>query len=301
MNILIIGNAKDIHAKHLKQALIKAGATVDYFDTHLFPSQLRMSWQPHSQAGTIKFDRNRQLDIKDIHSVFWRNFSGVGVHYLDDSSQQNIALKDSISALRTLIKAIPSRWVNSWDAYEFHKEKPIQLYTVKTLGVRIPDTLITNNSEEVISFANAYKQVIFKPVYGGAHTQKLTESLLESKRLELALSISPVTLQEYVPGTNIRSYVIGKSVFSAEIRSHCLDFRSDQTAELIPVELPKNIQQQCQDIAKALYLEWTAIDWRYNHDGEYIFLEANPSPMFLHFEKQTGFPITEELVNLLMR
>lgn len=301
MNILIIGNAKDIHAEHLKQALIKAGAVVDYFDTHLFPSQLRMSWQPHSQAGTIKFGSDRQLDIKDIHSVFWRSFSGVGIHYLDDSSQQNIALKDSMSALRTLIKAIPSRWVNSWDAYEFHKEKPIQLYTVKTLGVRIPDTLITNNSSEVISFANAYKQVIFKPVYGGAHTQKLTESLLEPKRLELALSISPVTLQEYVPGTNIRSYVIGQSVFSAEIRSQSLDFRLDNTAELIPVELPKNIQQQCRDIAKALYLEWTAIDWRYNHDGEYIFLEANPSPMFLHFEKQTGFPITQELVNLLMR
>lgn len=300
MNILIISNAEDIHAEHLKQALIKAGATVDYFDTHLFPSQLRMSWKPHSQEGTIRFDRDHQLDIKDIHSVFWRNFSGVGIHYLDDSYQQNIALNDSISTLRTLIKAMPSRWVNSWDAYEFHKEKPLQLYTVKTLGVRIPDTLITNNSSSAISFANAYKQVIFKPVYGGAHTQKLTESLLESKRLELALSISPVTLQEYIPGTNIRSYVIGKSVFSAEIRSNCLDFRSDETAELIPVELPKNIQQQCLDIAKALYLEWTAIDWRYNHDGEYIFLEANPSPMFLHFEKQTGFPITEELVNLLM-
>jgi glutathione synthase/RimK-type ligase-like ATP-grasp enzyme len=47
-------------------------------------------------------------------------------------------------------------------------------------------------------------------------------------------------------------------------------------------------------------LEWTAIDWRVKPTGEYVFLEANPSPMFIHFERQTGFPITEKLVNLLM-
>ncbi|EDX72680.1 hypothetical protein MC7420_4953 [Coleofasciculus chthonoplastes PCC 7420] len=34
--------------------------------------------------------------------------------------------------------------------------------------------------------------------------------------------------------------------------------------------------------------------------GEYVFLEANPSPMFLHVESQTGFPITQELVKRLM-
>jgi hypothetical protein len=30
-----------------------------------------------------------------------------------------------------------------------------------------------------------------------------------------------------------------------------------------------------------------------------VFLEANPSPMFLGFEKATGLPLTEALVKLL--
>lgn len=46
-------------------------------------------------------------------------------------------------------------------------------------------------------------------------------------------------------------------------------------------------------------LEWTAIDWRHQLTGEYVFLEANPSPMFVYFEKQTGFLITEALVQFL--
>ena len=93
------------------------------------------------------------------------------------------------------------------------------------------------------------------------------------------MSFSPVTIQQYIPGTNIRSYVIGESVYSAEIRSKSLDFREDLQAELIPVELPESVQQQCIAITMALMLEWTAIDWRLSPQGEYVFLEAKPSPM----------------------
>jgi len=300
MNILVLGNSEDAHAAHIKQALSAAGATVDYLDTRLFPTQLRVSWQPDTQVGHLTLPEGRKLELQEIHSVFWRNFSGVDVPALKESYQQRIAENDSMSVLRSLMQACPARWVNSWKAYEFHKEKPLQLSKVKQIGVTIPATLITNDPEEVIKFTQYHGKLIFKPVYGGAHTQLVTESHLEPKRLSLALRISPITLQEYIPGTNIRSYVIAGSVYSAEIRSQALDFREDVQAELIPLELPESIQQQCREIAKALMLEWTAIDWRKTPTGEYVFLEANPSPMFLHFEQQTGFPITEELIKLLM-
>jgi glutathione synthase/RimK-type ligase-like ATP-grasp enzyme len=299
MNILVLGNSEDAHAAHIKDALSKAGATVDYLDTRLFPTQLRVSWQPDTQVGHLTLPEGRKLELQEIHSVFWRNFSGVDVPSLKDSYQQRIAENDSMSALRSLMQACPARWVNSWQAYQFHKEKPLQLSKVKQIGVTIPATLITNDPEQVIKFTQYQEKLIFKPVYGGAHAQFVTESYLEPKRLSLALRISPITLQEYIPGTNIRSYVINDSVYAAEIRSQALDFREDVQAELIPLELPESIQQQCREIAKALMLEWTAIDWRKTPTGEYVFLEANPSPMFLHFEQQTGFPITEELIKLL--
>jgi len=301
MNILILGNSSDAHAVHLKDALTQAGATVDYLDTRLFPTVLRMSWQPHTQAGSLLLPGGRRLNLQEIHSVFWRTFSGVYVPSLKDAEQDRIAFNDSMSAVRSLMQVCPARWVNSWQAYQFHKEKPLQLSKVKQLGVTIPATLISNDPEEVIQFALSHERLIFKPVYGGAHTQLVTESHLDPKRLKLALSLSPVTIQEYIPGTNIRSYVIAGSVYSAEIRSDALDFREDLAAELIPVELPESIQQQCIAITNALMLEWTAIDWRFNPQGEYVFLEANPSPMFLHFERQTNFPITQQLVRLLMR
>ncbi|MDJ0796502.1 MAG: hypothetical protein QNJ51_06650 [Calothrix sp. MO_167.B12] len=300
MNILILGNAGDAHAAHVKNALTQAGATANYLDTSLFPKQLQISWQPHTQLGYLTLPNGVELNIQDIKSVYWRTFSGVYIPEFKDARQQQVAYNDSMSTLRTLMQAGSTKWINSWQAYQFHKEKPLQLSKAKQVGATIPATLISNNPQQVTKFCQTYEKVIFKPVYGGAHTEFVTEAHLEPQRLNMTLSLSPVTIQEYIPGTNIRSYVIANSVYTAEIRSPSVDFREDVDAELIPIELPQSMQKLCLAIAKALMLEWTAIDWRVKPTGEYVFLEANPSPMFIHFERQTGFPITEELVKLLM-
>ncbi|NES71148.1 MAG: hypothetical protein F6K24_41060, partial [Okeania sp. SIO2D1] len=152
---------------------------------------------------------------------------------------------------------------------------------------------------EILEFSQTFKDVIFKPVYGGSHTQFLTKEHLEINRMKLALSISPVTIQEFIPGTNIRSYVIGEKVYSAEIRSSSLDFREDKRAKLIYLETPEDMKKQCLAITKAFGLKWTGIDWRFKPNGDFVFLEANFSPMFLHFERETGCPITEDLIQLL--
>ncbi|GAB4376630.1 MAG: ATP-grasp ribosomal peptide maturase [Elainellaceae cyanobacterium] len=299
MHILILGHAADAHAAHVKGALEQAGAIVNYWDTQQFPTQSQISWSPTLQTGHLVLPGQPPLAFATIHSVFWRNFSGVAVPVLTNADQHQIAINDAMSAMRSFVQACPAYWVNSWDAYQFHKEKPLQLAKAKQLGVQIPATLITNDPAQVVQFVDCYEKAIFKPVYGGAHTALITRAHLEPKRLQTVLRLAPVTVQEYIPGTNIRSYIVGKSIYAAEIRSIALDFRSDRQAELIPLELPEAIQQQCLEIAKAFSLEWTAIDWRMTPAGNYVFLEANPSPMFLHFERQTHFPITKRLVELL--
>ncbi|NEQ73327.1 MAG: hypothetical protein F6K23_09735 [Okeania sp. SIO2C9] len=299
MNILILGSEEDIHAAHLKKSLMEKGITVDYLDTRLFPTKLKISWQPISHTGCLIFPDGRKWNLADINKIFWRTFAGVNVPKLTDSYQERIAVNDSMGLLRSFMRSKPEKWVNSWDAYEFHKEKPLQLSLANKIGVTIPATIITNNADEILEFSQTFKDVIFKPVYGGSHTQFLTKEHLEINRMKLALRISPVTIQEFIPGTNIRSYVIGEKVYSAEIRSSSLDFREDKRAKLIYLETPEDMKKQCLAITKAFGLKWTGIDWRFKPNGDFVFLEANFSPMFLHFERETGCPITEDLIELL--
>jgi glutathione synthase/RimK-type ligase-like ATP-grasp enzyme len=303
MMILILGNELDAHAAHLERVLTQMGIPVAYWDTQCFPTQAQLSWCPNTQQGSLILPTGQRLNLQDVQSVFWRNFSGASVPVLADQQQQQIAFRDATSTLRSIVQACPARWINSWQAYQFHQTKPLQLAMAQQLGVNIPATLISNSPEQISEFVRFHTgsqtKVIFKPVCGGAHTQLVTNDHLEPERLQRALRLAPITVQTYIPGTNVRTYVIGESIYAAEIRSVATDFRSDADAQLIPIDVSNSIQQQCRSIAQAFFLKWTAIDWRVSPTGEYVFLEANPSPMFLHFEHQTGFPITQELVKLL--
>ncbi|MCP4377048.1 MAG: RimK-like protein, partial [bacterium] len=51
----------------------------------------------------------------------------------------------------------------------------------------------------------------------------------------------------------------------------------------------------------ALDLVWTGIDLRLTEKGEYFFFEANPSPMFLGFQSRCDLPLSESLIDLLVK
>ena len=44
----------------------------------------------------------------------------------------------------------------------------------------------------------------------------------------------------------------------------------------------------------------SGIDFRRTPEGQYFFLEANPSPMFLGFQRRADLPLTERLIALLV-
>lgn len=281
VKILILGNSADPHVWHIKSGLESRQVEVECCDTRSFPQQTSLSMSLDRDDGIIRFPSGKCWKWSEIDSVYWRTFSGVDIPPLADREQYRVAVADADSTLRSFMQACPARWVNPWAAYCFHQEKPLQLRKAKALGLSIPKTLITNNPEEVIDFCSGGERFIFKPVYGGTHTKFVTLEHLDRERLDFALSHAPVTLQEYIPGTNVRSYVIGDRIYSAKIHSSEVDFRSDFDTELEGIEIPGSVKAQCLAVTQGFGMEWTAIDWRLSPAGEYIFLEANFSPMFI--------------------
>jgi hypothetical protein len=136
-------------------------------------------------------------------------------------------------------------------------------------------------------------------VQGGAHAQRLEPRHLEEEHLT-HLRLAPVTLQEEISGTNVRVFVAGKQVLACEIRTPHLDYRDDPHPLLLVHQLPQEVVEQCRQVAEMLELLWTGMDFRLTPEGHYVFLEANPSPMFLGFEQATGLPLSESLAALLL-
>jgi hypothetical protein len=249
-------------------------------------------------AGTIRLPSGRRLDFDEITAVYWRCYHGVPAPQLPDPEQAYIAQNDARSLFESLLIRLPARWVNGWQAYQLHQTKPVQLAMVAALGVPVPATLLGNDPAAVREFVGQHPRCIFKPVQGGAHTQRVTPRHLSDENLR-NLAIAPVTIQEEVRGTDIRVFVAGERVLACEVQTEALDFREDPDPRIVPVELPPAVAEQCRQIARTLHLLWTGIDLRRTPEGRFVFLEANPSPMFLGFEQRSGLPLTESLADLL--
>lgn len=292
--ILLMGSGDDPQILAIAEQLQIHARSYLVFDSSLFPAQHQISYRP--QSDTLELQLNGQcLLLGDIRALYWRNLNPSSI------AQDNpIALRDSASLLRSFLHALGTKAKNSAEAVRFHQEKPRQLARIAQAGIPIPATYVGNDPQAIRQFCTDHPRAIFKPVTGGDYAQLINHAHLSDEHLRSSLCQAPVTLQAYIEGTNIRSYVVGEAIFSAEIRSSAQDFRTDEDAELIPLTLPEPINMQAKRILSELGLAWSGIDWRRTADGEYVFLEANPSPMFANFERRTQLPIAQHLAQLLM-
>jgi hypothetical protein len=147
-------------------------------------------------------------------------------------------------------------------------------------------------------FAKAHPRAIFKPVQGGAHARRLTPEHLTRDRLD-NLRIAPITLQEEVPGTNVRVFVAGRRMLACEIASDELDYRNDEAPRIVPHELPAGVQAVMQDHRRRARPRLDRYGFQAHARGPLRLSGSKPSPMFLGFEEQTGLPLTEALADLL--
>jgi len=298
MTILILSPPDDDHAEHVRGSLKTQGETVRFLNSADFPANLRVCYDPVTERGHFGFPDGAVVDFADVAAVYWRSYAGVPAAPLPHEEQADIAQNDARGLFESLLVRLKTRWVNGWDAFHLHQTKPAALAMVAELGVPVPDTVLTNDPDGLIAFIDRHSRCIFKPVQGGAHTRRLELRHLADENLD-NLRYSPVTLQEEIEGTDVRVFVAGGRVLACEVRTGELDFRDDPDPVIAAVELPDDVADRSVQIARKLHLLWTGIDYRRTPDGRYVFLEANPSPMFLGFEQRSGLPLTEALCDLL--
>lgn len=301
--ILIIGSPQEAHSAFIHDKIKERGQRVAYLDTLLFPSQTKISLFPdRNQSGVLQTAEGERMPLSEIRSVYWRYHMGTHIaEELSDRFLREMAHREIESCIGGMFRMMDHcLWMNSPAAVDMHAYKPYQLKLMHRQGIRIPQTLITNDAEELRAFYDRLNgQVIYKPVRGGAHTARLRNRDFTPERLG-ELAQAPVQFQEMIAGVDIRVYLIGNELFAGEIRSRTLDFRGDPQAEIVPVDLPDSVAADCLTLAGTLGLVMTGIDVRRTPEGEYVFLEGNPAPMFIHFEERTGYPISDRLVDMLL-
>jgi glutathione synthase/RimK-type ligase-like ATP-grasp enzyme len=197
------------------------------------------------------------------------------------------------------------RLINPPQAASVLQYKPFQLHALRRAGAAVPRTLLSNEPSAVRAFHAEVKDVIFKPLMGGAITRALDADALE--RLD-DVTQSPVIFQERVDGDDLRVMLAGGEVVSSvAIRTpeQHLDFRDDPVysegqASYEEVTLPEPVVASCRAAARTCGLPFAGVDIKRTADGRYVFLELNSSPIYLDVELKLGHPISRAVAELVV-
>jgi len=158
--------------------------------------------------------------------------------------------------------------------------KPLDLLAANKVGLRIPETLITDNTIPK-------KACIFKPVMGGSHT-----IMLKNKS---DLSNGPGFVQELCPGNEYRVYVVGDKCFTFRMDTKSLDYREKQDVDVVPIaNIPEAENIKTLSHEKGLY--FSSSDLKCDMQGRVCFLEINTSPMFSVFDRVIGGKLSEAMI-----
>jgi glutathione synthase/RimK-type ligase-like ATP-grasp enzyme len=194
----------------------------------------------------------------------------------------------------------------------FAQNKLTQLVRGKTLGLPLPDTLVTNNVDDAVDFLIRHPRAIAKPAHGGALTQELCTRGKSRRALHKtlhAIGAAPVILQERVDGADVRLFMLDGKVLSccalALDDGPWVDFRASPAYQAgrtryVPVKLPSEVRTMAGAWARQCGLRFAGLDLKETSAGRLVFLECNSSPIYRDQELKTGDAISRALASWLV-
>jgi glutathione synthase/RimK-type ligase-like ATP-grasp enzyme len=311
--IVVVSSANDTHTQEVLGRLRRRQAEAYLLDLSTYPAESML---------TITFRSDREgaaehlttgdggLDFSDCRVLWWRRPQPLSVDQaIVDPDHQAFAFTEAYSAISGLWLTLDCFWINHPTQDEEAARKVRQLDMAQKVGLRIPDTCITNDPDRAREFIDVRgpERTVYKAFSGTDRAWRETR-LVRPDEMDLLDNVryAPVIFQEYVAAaTDLRITVVEDAIFPAAIYSQETEYKVDfrmamDSARIEPVELPRDITASLRTFMVGLGLVYGAIDMRLTPDGQYVFLEVNPSGQWLFIEQRTGQPITDAMADLMI-
>jgi glutathione synthase/RimK-type ligase-like ATP-grasp enzyme len=304
-NIFISTHAQDAHALAVKIALERIGHKTLIWIGSNNPAHTLMTIEFESQVDLIMSGNVGEYRLSDFDLIWWRTQMPAsmpeGLHAGDRKCcEQEWA--DMYAAMRVAFRD-DAVWINPWMGGILAGMKTFQLKIARRLGLRVPQTRITNDPERVREFSKQFRNgIVHKLQTATAWTN--SDRIARSRTVRMtaahlakdaAIKLCPGVFQEYIPKAfEVRATFFGETCLAARLASQdnlygTCDWRSASPAELgvRPLELPKAIYDKCLSLMKQLGITIGCFDFSVTPEGEYVFLEVNENGQFLWVEEMS--------------
>jgi glutathione synthase/RimK-type ligase-like ATP-grasp enzyme len=308
---LLYGSPSNPHLAALAEELPGVGVEPRVLDPRRFPGRGTLSLRL-GRAGAAQVETTL-ADLDGVGVGWFSSHDGPRLSGDVLPSARRFARAASMAALVSLRDAEGFPWVNDpWRGYPA-RDKFTQLLAARRRGLRVPETLVTNDPAALRAMARRLGSVAVKSPSGSAGlrddmrilTQRVGPEELDD---DGAIRSAPVMAQAYVPKrTEVRATVVAGRVMAVEIHSQetertRVDWRRyDHRTRYERLDLPADVRRACVQVTRDVGLDYSGIDLVRTPRDEYVFLEVNSEPAWLWIEDLTGMRITRALAGLLKR
>ncbi len=298
LTVALCGFALDGHIATLSNALSRRGATPLVM--------LPLPWGHYSWRDGRYFYGHKSLD--HVSALFVRQTYVPIFDLIHRKAEavdpvdwllETVRMQNNAAFLQALFDSFERRGcflANPFSAGERMKHK--QGEVAASCGWRVARMFITNSPAEAFAAVNGGEYVM-KPPAGGALVRKIDAAMLRA----FAAIDCPIGIQEFVPGEDVRVYLIeGEVVAAGRIVTGELDYRRDPDYmnRIHAIDLPPDAQRNAAAVLERLRLVCGSMDLRLTPDGELVFLEVNSGGSFLELQKALRIDIADRLADLLV-
>lgn len=292
--IMLIGSQEDPTMLYFKEFLESKEAKYFFLDQHLLSQDKINLFSDHLTSQNSKH--------------YYAEFSGAlnRMSYADLTGLSSLAISKEQRLATMLNYIVTYKIKNVLNQSYFsisNDSKLLQLELIRNhiKHIKVPESIVLKNViiDDTLKQNSKFSTHIVKSLSSIRSIVKIFEG--NDADFAMKKSYEPVMFQQYLEGINVRVHVVGQDTCAIKIYSNTVDYRYENT--LIKFEhtsLPKDIEQECLQIAEVLNLKFAGIDLLLTHCGQYYVFEVNPSPGYSYFEKGIDSKfISEKILQIL--
>lgn len=326
--VLIFTNKCDAHPTPVIGILESRKEPFFRFNTECLLTDYEFSWWCEEKKGSdfyIKNTKNGSICYGHEVSAIWdrRPLSPnlLPVTHLNSEINDHILAEANVflSFLRYYLKDVFS--IGSIVEDRPASSKMLQMAIALSLGMRVPDTCISNRKTDICELTTANNPLIIKPLSAGSvlvseadreyvfYSQKIESNVL-LEQPDSSFSQTACFVQKYIEKKyEVRVTAVCDKVVACKIDSQKMledqgkvDWRQglDFGLSYEKIELPQSVREFCVKFLKKIRLNFGCFDFIVTPSDEFVFLECNPNGQWLWIENETNCGISEMIVDALL-
>jgi hypothetical protein len=290
--ICVLGDLGDLTNVYVGWLARRRGLDVIELDEAAFGGTWSVVYDDQQVGGGVLSLPDRTLPLRELAGAYVRFTPRPGSpSFLQlAADKQDVLAAERRSAIEHLLNSLPCVVVNRPRSGRSNGAKPYQMRQLREAGFLVPRWLVTNDHDAARAFSNRCERgCIYKSCSGLRSTvRRLDDQIME----RLRAGTSPVLLQEYIPGHDVRVHTVAARAFATKVIFSGIDYRFERGAtQFVETSVPGVVEDLCVRTASMDDLVIAGFDFRVTDGDEWWCLEMNPVPTFLPYEIATGQPI----------